>query len=71
MRIVWDPAKAEANLRKHGIRFSDAEGVLFDLDALTEEDEMWKVNTDSCLSAWIPSDEFWWLSTHSGARTSG
>ena len=39
MRIVWDPAKADANLRKHGIRFSDAEGVLFDPNALTEEDE--------------------------------
>ncbi len=39
MRIVWDPPKAEANLRRHGIRFSDAEGVLFDPNALTEEDE--------------------------------
>ena len=39
MRIVWDPAKADANLQKHGIRFSDAEGVLFDPNALTEEDE--------------------------------
>ncbi len=35
MRIVWDPAKAEANLRRHRIRFSDAEGVLFDPSALT------------------------------------
>ena len=39
MRIVWDPTKAKANLRKHGIRFSDAEGVLFDPNAFTEEDE--------------------------------
>lgn len=39
MRIVWDPAKAEANVRTHGIRFADAEGVLFDPNALTEEDE--------------------------------
>ena len=39
MRIVWDPAKAKANLRKHGIRFSDADGVLFDSNALTEEIE--------------------------------
>lgn len=39
MKIVWDPAKAETNLRRHGIRFSDAEGVLFDPNALTEEDE--------------------------------
>ena len=24
MRFVWDPAKAESNHRKHGIRFEDA-----------------------------------------------
>jgi uncharacterized DUF497 family protein len=24
MNFVWDPAKAEANYRKHGIRFEDA-----------------------------------------------
>lgn len=39
MTIIWDPAKAEANVRKHGIRLADVEGVLFDPNALTEEDE--------------------------------
>ncbi len=34
----WDPAKAEANLGKHGVRFSDAVGVLEDERALTRED---------------------------------
>ncbi len=38
MRVVWDPRKAESNQRKHGIRFSDAEAVLFDPFALTAED---------------------------------
>ena len=38
MDVVWDPAKAEANLRKHGIHFSDAEAVLFDPFALSMED---------------------------------
>lgn len=38
MRVVWDPRKARTNLRKHGVRFSDAEGALFDPDALTAED---------------------------------
>lgn len=38
MRVVWDPAKARANLLKHGVRFSDAEGVLFDPLAITRED---------------------------------
>ena len=39
MKITWDPAKAESNFRKHKIRFSDAEAVLFDPMALTVEDE--------------------------------
>lgn len=38
MRITFDPNKAAANYRKHGIRFSDAEPVLFDQMALTRED---------------------------------
>ncbi len=37
MKASWDPEKAAANLKKHGIRFSDAEGVLFDPNAITEE----------------------------------
>ena len=39
MRVVWDPKKAGANLLKHRVRFSDAEGALFDPLALTREDE--------------------------------
>lgn len=39
MRVIWDPQKARANLVKHGVRFSDAEVVLFDPGALTREDE--------------------------------
>jgi uncharacterized DUF497 family protein len=35
----WDPAKGRANFLKHGVRFSDAEGVLYDPMALTREDE--------------------------------
>lgn len=38
MRVVWDPQKAKANLRKHRIRFADAEGVLFDPRAITRQD---------------------------------
>jgi uncharacterized DUF497 family protein len=36
--VVWDPEKARSNLRKRGVRFSDAETVLFDPNALTAED---------------------------------
>jgi len=39
MRIVWDPEKAEQNYRKHKVRFSDAEPVLFDPMALSREDQ--------------------------------
>jgi len=28
MRFKHDPAKAAANLKKHGVSFTDAEGVL-------------------------------------------
>ena len=38
MDAVWDPEKAKSNAKKHGIRFSDAEMVLFDPNALTRED---------------------------------
>jgi uncharacterized protein len=39
MEIEWDPNKATSNLKKHGIRFSDAEMVLSDPNALSLEDE--------------------------------
>ena len=38
MRFQYDPAKAAANLRKHGVAFADAEGVLEDPLALTVPD---------------------------------
>jgi uncharacterized DUF497 family protein len=38
MGVIWDPPKAKSNLAKHGVRFSDAEVVLFDPHALTRED---------------------------------
>ena len=38
MRYEWDPNKAEANRKVHGISFSDAMHVLEDDFALTRED---------------------------------
>lgn len=38
MRVIWDADKASQNLRKHGVRFSDAELALSDPFALTHED---------------------------------
>ncbi len=38
MGFRYDPAKAIANLKKHGVSFADAEGVLEDPLALTMAD---------------------------------
>ncbi len=35
MAIIWDPAKARANVKKHDIRFPDAALALDDLRAIT------------------------------------
>ena len=38
MEVEWDSNKADINLQKHGVHFSDAEAVLFDPNALSFED---------------------------------
>ena len=38
MRFQYDPGKAAANFRKHGVSFADAEGVFEDPLAVTIED---------------------------------
>jgi len=38
MWIEWDPEKASSNLKKHGVRFTDAYSVLEDPEALTIDD---------------------------------
>ena len=38
MRYEWDPRKAEANRKDHGVRFADATSVFEDDFALTRED---------------------------------
>ena len=39
MGFQWDPKKAEANFRKHGVDFADAVGIFEDLYALTLREE--------------------------------
>lgn len=34
IRFVWDPRKAKANLRKHGVAFEEAQTVFLDEQAL-------------------------------------
>jgi uncharacterized DUF497 family protein len=38
LRFEWDPAKAAANLRKHGVAFEEAQTVFWDERALFMED---------------------------------
>jgi uncharacterized DUF497 family protein len=38
LRFEWDPAKAAANLRKHGVSFDEAETVFSDEHALLLDD---------------------------------
>ncbi len=38
MNYQWDPAKATANLKKHGVEFADAVGVFDDPGAITIEE---------------------------------
>ena len=39
MEAEWDPAKASANFRKHGVRFADAVAALEDAAAITVRDD--------------------------------
>jgi len=34
LRIVWDPRKNEANRKKHGVSFEEAQTVFFDENAI-------------------------------------
>ncbi len=38
MKIEWDPAKAAANLKKHGVSFEEAASSMLDPLALAHED---------------------------------
>lgn len=38
LRFSWDPRKAQANLRKHGVSFQEAETVFLDEHALLIDD---------------------------------
>jgi hypothetical protein len=39
LRFEWDPRKATANRRKHGVRFEEARTVFLDENALLRPDE--------------------------------
>ncbi|MAE91830.1 MAG: BrnT family toxin [Gammaproteobacteria bacterium] len=39
IRFEWDPAKAESNIKKHGVTFEEAKSVFYDDYALQFFDE--------------------------------
>ena len=39
LRFEWDPGKAAANLRRHGVSFEEARAVFLDENALLRPDE--------------------------------
>ncbi|MES2366113.1 MAG: BrnT family toxin [Pseudomonadota bacterium] len=53
MHVEFDPTKAAANLKKHGIAFSDAELVLYDPMALTNEDDATHDEARFVTVAWV------------------
>lgn len=46
MDIEYDAIKADANLRKHGISFTEARAVFSDLQALAMEDRLSSYHSD-------------------------
>jgi len=46
MRFSWDPRKAKANERKHGITFEEATSAFFDENALVIDDPDHSDNED-------------------------
>ena len=38
MRFQFDPAKSASNLKKHGVSFTDAEGIFYDPLAIHQPD---------------------------------
>src|SRR3990172_11083132 len=65
----WNPRKASANCRKHGVEFADATAGFEDEQALTVTDEI-TASTSSVPSPWVGTrlDACWWWPTP-GART--
>jgi uncharacterized DUF497 family protein len=71
MTAAWDPKKAQANFRKHGVRFSDAETALMDPNATSREDPTADDERRSCRWGWTPSEGLWWWCTPTARRRCG
>lgn len=49
LRFEWDPRKAAANVRKHGVSFEEARTVFYDENALLRPDEEHSAEEDRFL----------------------
>lgn len=49
IRFEWDPAKAKANIRKHGVTFEEAQSVFYDEFAIQFFDEEHSTEEDRFL----------------------
>jgi uncharacterized protein len=49
IRFEWDPAKAKANIRKHGVAFEEAQSVFYDEFAVQFFDEEHSTEEDRFL----------------------
>jgi len=51
IRFEWDPAKNDANQRKHGLRFEDAKPIfIWEADRLDERDAQHSANEERFIS---------------------
>ena len=61
MNYQWYPAKATANVKKHGVEFADAIGVFDDPGAITIEDSDSEGEHGFYPSVWISwGASSWW-----------
>jgi uncharacterized DUF497 family protein len=67
VEIELDPAKARANLRKHRVRFADAEQALRDPFAVTIDDPDAEGEQRFVTLGMDTWDEYWTMSTLPGA----
>jgi uncharacterized DUF497 family protein len=81
VKIRWDPKKAEANWRKHAVRFEEATTVFDDFNAIYEPDAIHSVEEDRyhavggsaaarilTVTYAIRKDDFWIISARTADR---
>jgi uncharacterized protein len=50
MYFDWDPLKAAANRRKHGITFEEASSIFYDANELSRHDETHSIDEDRTIT---------------------